>query len=98
MLELFVRFFVDLFFLGAVNGEPHGGHVGGIRAIGALVSTIMLYPLDTCKTKLQAELQTHQGMHKYRVTMSLSRDEQKLNDSLKVDFDTYASQIRKPHV
>jgi len=52
-------------------------------AIGALVSTIVLYPLDTCKTKLQAELQTHQGMHKYRVTMSLSRDEQKLNDSLK---------------
>jgi len=35
-------------------------------AIGALVSTIVLYPLDTCKTKLQAELQTHQGMHKYR--------------------------------
>ena len=35
-------------------------------AIGALVSTIVLYPLDTCRTKLQAELQTHQGMHKYR--------------------------------
>ncbi|KAG2583342.1 hypothetical protein PVAP13_6KG140606 [Panicum virgatum] len=31
-------------------------------AIGALVSTIVLYPLDTCRTKLQ----THQGMHKYR--------------------------------
>ena len=38
-------------------------------AIGALVSTIVLYPLDTCKTKLQAELQTHQGMHKYRYDM-----------------------------
>ena len=25
-------------------------------AIGALVSTIVLYPLDTCKTKLQAEV------------------------------------------
>ncbi|XP_039855309.1 proline-rich receptor-like protein kinase PERK8 [Panicum virgatum] len=35
-------------------------------AIGALSSTIMLYPLDMCKPKLQAELQTHQGMHKYR--------------------------------
>ena len=35
-------------------------------AIGALVSTIVLYPLDTCRTKLQAELQMHQGMHKYR--------------------------------
>jgi len=34
-------------------------------AIGALSSTIVLYPLDTCKPKLQAELQTHQGMHKY---------------------------------
>jgi hypothetical protein len=35
-------------------------------AIGALVSTTVLYPLDTCKTKFQAELQTHQGTHKYR--------------------------------
>ena len=35
-------------------------------AIGALSSTIVLYPLDMCKPKLQAELQTHQGMHKYR--------------------------------
>jgi len=42
-------------------------------AIGALVSTIVLYPLDTCKTKLQAELQTHQGMHKYRFWLQLSR-------------------------
>jgi len=36
------------------------------RAIGALVSTTVLYPLDTCKTKFQAELQTHQGTHQYR--------------------------------
>ncbi|KAG2627781.1 peroxisomal adenine nucleotide carrier 1-like [Panicum virgatum] len=35
-------------------------------AVGALVSTTVLYPLDTCKTKFQAELQTHQGTHKYR--------------------------------
>jgi len=34
-------------------------HLG---AIGALSSTIVLYPVDTCKPKLQ----THQGMHKYR--------------------------------
>jgi len=38
-------------------------HLG---AIGALSSTIVLYPLDMCKPKLQAELQTHQGTHKYR--------------------------------
>ncbi|CAL4908019.1 unnamed protein product [Urochloa decumbens] len=35
-------------------------------AIGSLVSTTVLYPLDTCKTKFQAELQTHHGAHKYR--------------------------------
>lgn len=35
-------------------------------AIGSLVSTTVLYPLDTCKTKFQAELQTHQGAQKYR--------------------------------
>ncbi|KAF0922916.1 hypothetical protein E2562_002157 [Oryza meyeriana var. granulata] len=35
-------------------------------AVGALVSTTVLYPLDTCKTKFQAELQTQPGGHKYR--------------------------------
>nr|CAB3461584.1 unnamed protein product [Digitaria exilis] len=35
-------------------------------AIGSLVSTTVLYPLDTCKSKFQAELQTHHGAHKYR--------------------------------
>ncbi|XP_072983377.1 peroxisomal adenine nucleotide carrier 1-like [Typha latifolia] len=34
-------------------------------AVGALVSTTVLYPLDTCKTKYQAEVQTH-GQIKYR--------------------------------
>ncbi|CAH9073683.1 unnamed protein product [Cuscuta epithymum] len=34
-------------------------------AIGAVVSTTILYPLDTCKTKYQAELQSH-GQRKYR--------------------------------
>ncbi|RAL52489.1 unnamed protein product [Cuscuta campestris] len=34
-------------------------------AIGAIVSTTILYPLDTCKTKYQAELQSH-GQRKYR--------------------------------
>ncbi|GMP40344.1 hypothetical protein CsSME_00010822 [Camellia sinensis var. sinensis] len=33
-------------------------------AIGALVSTAILYPLDTCKTKYQAEVRVH-GQHKY---------------------------------
>ena len=28
-------------------------------AIGALVSTTVLYPLDTCKTKYQAEARSH---------------------------------------
>ena len=35
-------------------------------AVGALVSTTVLYPLDTCKTKFQADVQTDQGGHKYR--------------------------------
>jgi hypothetical protein len=35
-------------------------------AVGSLVSTTVLYPLDTCKSKFQAELQTQQGSHKYR--------------------------------
>ncbi|TYH92828.1 hypothetical protein ES332_A13G210700v1 [Gossypium tomentosum] len=34
-------------------------------AIGSLLSTTILYPLDTCKTKYQAEVQTH-GQRKYR--------------------------------
>lgn len=34
-------------------------------AIGALVSTTILYPLDTCKTKYQAEVRTHH-QQKYR--------------------------------
>lgn len=34
-------------------------------AIGSLVSTTVLYPLDTCKTKYQAENQS-QHQRKYR--------------------------------
>ncbi|KAE8677711.1 Peroxisomal adenine nucleotide carrier 1 [Hibiscus syriacus] len=34
-------------------------------ALGSLLSTTILYPLDTCKTKYQAEVQTH-GQRKYR--------------------------------
>lgn len=34
-------------------------------AIGALVSTTILYPLDTCKTKYQAEVRAHH-QKKYR--------------------------------
>ncbi|KAK3033140.1 hypothetical protein RJ639_036324, partial [Escallonia herrerae] len=34
-------------------------------AIGALVSTTILYPLDTCKAKYQAEVRAH-GQQKYR--------------------------------
>ncbi|KAL7003071.1 NAD(+) salvage pathway protein [Sarracenia purpurea var. burkii] len=34
-------------------------------AIGALLSTTILYPLDTCKTKYQAEVRAH-GKQKYR--------------------------------
>ncbi|KAL0005910.1 hypothetical protein SO802_013471 [Lithocarpus litseifolius] len=34
-------------------------------AIGSLVSTTILYPLDTCKTKYQAEVRAH-GQQKYR--------------------------------
>lgn len=39
-------------------------------ALGALVSTTVLYPLDTCKTKYQAEVRSH-GHRKYR-SFSLS--------------------------
>jgi hypothetical protein len=36
-------------------------------AVGSLVSTTVFYPLDTCKSKFQAELQSQQGAaHKYR--------------------------------
>ncbi|KAH9689217.1 peroxisomal adenine nucleotide carrier 1 [Citrus sinensis] len=34
-------------------------------AIGSLLSTTILYPLDTCKTKYQAEVRAH-GQQKYR--------------------------------
>lgn len=34
-------------------------------AIGSLASTTILYPLDTCKTKYQAELRTP-NLRKYR--------------------------------
>ncbi|CAK7340725.1 unnamed protein product [Dovyalis caffra] len=34
-------------------------------AIGSLLSTTILYPLDTCKTKYQAEARAH-GLQKYR--------------------------------
>lgn len=38
-------------------------------AIGSLVSTTVLYPLDTCKTKYQAEVQAHH-QRKYRLYSS----------------------------
>ncbi|TVU19267.1 hypothetical protein EJB05_35406 [Eragrostis curvula] len=41
-------------------------------AVGSLVSTTVLYPLDTCKSKFQAELQTQQGAHKYRLYVEKS--------------------------
>lgn len=34
-------------------------------AVGALVSTTILYPLDTCKTKYQAEVRA-KNLQKYR--------------------------------
>ncbi|KDP40136.1 hypothetical protein JCGZ_02134 [Jatropha curcas] len=37
-------------------------------AIGSLVSTTILYPLDTCKTKYQAELKATDRQQKYRHT------------------------------
>lgn len=40
-------------------------------AIGALVSTTILYPLDTCKAKYQAEVRAH-GQQKYRSNSSNS--------------------------
>lgn len=38
-------------------------------AIGSLLSTTILYPLDTCKTKYQAEVRAH-GTQKYRLPIS----------------------------
>jgi hypothetical protein len=38
-------------------------------AIGALVSTTILYPLDTCKTKYQAEVRAHH-QQKYKLVFS----------------------------
>lgn len=38
-------------------------------AIGALVSTTISYPLDTCKTKYQAEVRAHH-QQKYRYVLS----------------------------
>lgn len=35
-------------------------------AIGSLLSTTILYPLDTCKTKYQAEVRSH-NLQKYRL-------------------------------
>ncbi|KAI7733182.1 hypothetical protein M8C21_005446, partial [Ambrosia artemisiifolia] len=35
-------------------------------AIGAILSTTILYPLDTCKAKFQAEVRNHHGHQKYR--------------------------------
>ncbi|XVE62990.1 hypothetical protein DITRI_Ditri06bG0163900 [Diplodiscus trichospermus] len=47
----------------AVNLESLSEATSG--AIGSLLSTTILYPLDTCKTKYQAEAQAH-GQQKYR--------------------------------
>lgn len=41
-------------------------------AVGALVSSTVLYPLDTCKAKYQAELRAH-GQRKYRLVFGISR-------------------------
>jgi hypothetical protein len=56
-----------------MEGEEGGGGVdwdslaeAASGAVGALVSTTVLYPLDTCKTKFQADVQTDHGGHKYR--------------------------------
>jgi Mitochondrial carrier protein len=38
-------------------------------AVGALVSTTTFYPLDTCKTKYQAEVRS-EGHQKYRYNFS----------------------------
>lgn len=38
-------------------------------AIGSLLSTTILYPLDTCKTRYQADVGAH-GQQKYRLPIS----------------------------
>lgn len=38
-------------------------------AIGSLLSTTILYPLDTCKSKFQAEISVR-GQQKYRFPLS----------------------------
>lgn len=40
-------------------------------AIGSLLSTTILYPLDTCKSKFQAEIRVR-GQQKYRSLLLLS--------------------------
>ncbi|KAG6646036.1 hypothetical protein CIPAW_08G165200 [Carya illinoinensis] len=42
-------------------------------AIGSLLSTTILYPLDTCKTKYQAEVRAH-GQQKYRNLLDVLRE------------------------
>ncbi|XP_026423240.1 peroxisomal adenine nucleotide carrier 2-like isoform X2 [Papaver somniferum] len=49
-------------------------------AIGALVSTTVLYPLDTCKTKYQAEVRV-QGHQRYRYVKPLELKNYSLRDS-----------------
>ncbi|KAG9152206.1 hypothetical protein Leryth_016397 [Lithospermum erythrorhizon] len=41
-------------------------------AIGAVVSSTILYPLDTCKAKYQAELRSQNGQFKYRQQSAVS--------------------------
>jgi hypothetical protein len=41
-------------------------------AVGGVVSTSILYPLDTCKTKFQAELRTSTSQRYGYATISLS--------------------------
>lgn len=47
----------------ALNMESLAEATSG--AVGSLLSTTILYPLDTCKSKYQAELRAH-GQAKYR--------------------------------
>ncbi|RWW22651.1 hypothetical protein GW17_00013134 [Ensete ventricosum] len=42
-------------------------------AVGSLVSTTVLYPLDTCKTRYQAEVRSH-GQRKYRNLSDVLRE------------------------
>ncbi|KAF5454010.1 hypothetical protein F2P56_023712 [Juglans regia] len=42
-------------------------------AIGSLLSTTILYPLDTCKTKYQADVRSH-GQQKYRNLFDVLRE------------------------